>query len=202
LPCTRCRIAREEVETGVFRSSCSLFPLLPLPEMREREGRERGRIVPRHDQSGNLPPLVHDLSRRKRCLVKAWRVSKAIKSETLPRGRALSSGELRALFEACADGTKAGVRDAALLAILYAGGLRRSEAVSLERARARSEVDARRMPQRRLSHPTSMAQTLRLLRQPLRLLRREEAAVPRSRHPALTRRHGRHLQHPARLQAV
>jgi site-specific recombinase XerD len=57
---------------------------------------------------------------------------KAIKSETLPRGRALSSGELRALFEACADGTKAGVRDAALLAILYAGGLRRSEAVSLD----------------------------------------------------------------------
>jgi site-specific recombinase XerD len=54
-----------------------------------------------------------------------------IKSETLPRGRALSSGELRALFEACADGTKAGIRDAALLAILYAGGLRRSEAVAL-----------------------------------------------------------------------
>jgi integrase len=57
---------------------------------------------------------------------------KNIKSETLPRGRALSSGELRALFEACADGTRAGIRDAALLAILYAGGLRRSEAVGLD----------------------------------------------------------------------
>ncbi len=57
---------------------------------------------------------------------------KAIKYERLPRGRALSSGELRALFEACADGTKAGVRDAAMLAILYAGGLRRSEAVGLD----------------------------------------------------------------------
>ena len=57
---------------------------------------------------------------------------KNIKSETLPRGRALSSGELRALFEACADGTKAGIRDAALLAGLYAGGLRRSEAVGLD----------------------------------------------------------------------
>ena len=42
--------------------------------------------------------------------------------------RALSSGELRALFEAYADATKAGIRDAALLAILYAGGLRRSGA--------------------------------------------------------------------------
>jgi integrase len=57
---------------------------------------------------------------------------KAIKSETLPRGRSLSSGELRALFEACAEGTKAGVRDAAMLSVLYAGGLRRSEAVGLD----------------------------------------------------------------------
>jgi integrase/recombinase XerD len=67
---------------------------------------------------------------------------KAIKSETLPRGRALSSGELRALFEACADGTKPGIRDAALLAILYAGGLRRSEAVSLDLADYQPETEA------------------------------------------------------------
>jgi integrase len=67
---------------------------------------------------------------------------KAIKSETLPRGRALSSGELRALFEACADGTKAGVRDAALLAILYAGGLRRSEAVGLDLSDYQPETGA------------------------------------------------------------
>jgi integrase len=57
---------------------------------------------------------------------------KGIRAETLPRGRALSSGELRALFEVCADGTKAGVRDAALLAVCYAGGLRRSEVVALD----------------------------------------------------------------------
>jgi integrase/recombinase XerD len=67
---------------------------------------------------------------------------KAIKSETLPRGRALSSGELRALFESCADGSKAGVRDAALLAILYAGGLRRSEAVTLDLADYQVETGA------------------------------------------------------------
>ena len=57
---------------------------------------------------------------------------KGIRYQTLPRGRALSSGEIKALFEACADGTKAGVRDAALLAVLYAGGLRRSESVGLD----------------------------------------------------------------------
>lgn len=85
------------------------------------------------------------LAALKGCLKECWRLGltnaenfhravdlKGIRFETLPRGRALSSGELRALFESCADGTKAGVRDAALLGILYAGGLRRSEAISLD----------------------------------------------------------------------
>ena len=57
----------------------------------------------------------------------------AAKGETLPVGRELSEGELRNLFAVCgADPTPAGARDAALLAILYGGGLRRSEATSLD----------------------------------------------------------------------
>lgn len=55
-----------------------------------------------------------------------------VRGETLPRGRALSAGELRALFAICNDGKNAGVRDQALLGILYGCGLRRAEAVALD----------------------------------------------------------------------
>ena len=57
---------------------------------------------------------------------------KTIKGERLPRGRALSHGEIRALFDVCVkDGSSAGARDAAILAVLYGAGIRRSECAAL-----------------------------------------------------------------------
>ncbi len=57
-----------------------------------------------------------------------------VKGSTLPKGRSLSPGERKALFDACAEDEKPvrGARDAALLAILYVCGLRRSEASGLD----------------------------------------------------------------------
>jgi integrase len=58
---------------------------------------------------------------------------KSVSGSTLPAGRALTAGEIAALLEACAsDTTQAGARDAALIALLRAGGLRRAEICALE----------------------------------------------------------------------
>lgn len=66
---------------------------------------------------------------------------KSVKGKTLPRGRSLDGGELRALFKACAqDRSSAGRRDAALLSVLYGAGVRRSEAVGLDLADYNAET--------------------------------------------------------------
>jgi integrase len=57
----------------------------------------------------------------------------AVTGETLPAGRALAAGEIAALVTACKnDHTAAGARDAALIAVMYPGGLRREEVASLD----------------------------------------------------------------------
>jgi len=84
------------------------------------------------------------------CLRACWRLGqmsaedyqraidlRPVSGETLPAGRELSSGEILALMQACQrDKTPAGTRDAAMIALLYAAGLRRAEIVALNLADA------------------------------------------------------------------
>ena len=55
-----------------------------------------------------------------------------VSASTLPAGRHVAVGEVRRLFETCGD-KPSGARDAAMLALLYGCGLRRSEAVATAR---------------------------------------------------------------------
>ena len=56
---------------------------------------------------------------------------RSLPGSRLPRGRNVPYGELRRLFEVCADATPAGARDAVLIVLLFAAGLRRGEAAAL-----------------------------------------------------------------------
>lgn len=85
------------------------------------------------------------LSALRQVLKHAWRLGQmtaedyqraadleAVSGETIPAGRELSTGEILALMTACQnDNSPAGVRDAAMIALMYAAGLRREEVVSL-----------------------------------------------------------------------
>lgn len=67
----------------------------------------------------------------------AWqrvRELKPVRGSRPPAGRALSYGEVEALFRACETGTRQGARDAALVALLYGCGLRRAEALGVDLA--------------------------------------------------------------------
>lgn len=57
----------------------------------------------------------------------------SVRGETVPAGRALAPAEIASLLAVC-DDTPLGIRDAALISILYGCGLRRSEVVALDLA--------------------------------------------------------------------
>ena len=56
---------------------------------------------------------------------------KGVKAAQAEKGRHLRQGEFAALIGVCLDGTKAGIRDACLLAVGYVCGLRRAELAGL-----------------------------------------------------------------------
>ena len=99
-------------------------------------------------QAERLAPATANrvLSAVRRVLLEAWRLGQMtqedyaravdvepVQGERLPAGRDVNEGERRALLTTCAkDTTPAGRRDAALLGVLYAGGLRRAEVAALD----------------------------------------------------------------------
>jgi site-specific recombinase XerD len=56
-----------------------------------------------------------------------------VRGESVPAGRHVPIGEISALLATC-DQTAGGIRDAAIISLLYAGGLRRAELVGLDLA--------------------------------------------------------------------
>ncbi len=66
---------------------------------------------------------------------------KPVSGSRLPAGRSVKGGEMHALMDVCAwDRSPAGVRDAAMIALLYATGLRRAELAGLRIADYRPEA--------------------------------------------------------------
>jgi integrase len=73
-----------------------------------------------------------------------------VKGETLPAGRDLGAGEIAALMRACeADPSPAGARDAAIIALMYATGLRRASAIRLNLDDYNSDTGALRVREAR-----------------------------------------------------
>lgn len=62
-----------------------------------------------------------------------------VKAETLPAGRSIAGGELTALLATC-GASKADIRDAAIISLLYSCGLRRGELVALALEHYNSET--------------------------------------------------------------
>ena len=56
---------------------------------------------------------------------------KPVKGGRLPAGRALNVGEITALLDTC-DASPIGTRNAALISLMYSGGMRRTELVSMD----------------------------------------------------------------------
>ena len=76
----------------------------------------------------NLGLLTDDEERQIRAV-------RPVRGSRLPAGRAATPGELSALVRACVeDRSPAGIRDAAILAVLYIGGVRRAELAGLDLA--------------------------------------------------------------------
>jgi len=100
-------------------------------------------------EGGNRPATIkRDLAALRGVLKQAWKLGimsaedyrravdlERVNGETLPAGRELTPGEILALITACEnDPDPDGARDAAIIGLLYAAGLRREEVINLDLA--------------------------------------------------------------------
>ena len=109
----------------------------------------RAVLADRRDGKKNLAPATANkmLSALRGVLKECWRLGyisveekerasdiAPVRGSTIPKGREIRPGERKALFDAFAEDEKPvrGARDAAIIALLYVCGLRRSEAVGLD----------------------------------------------------------------------
>jgi site-specific recombinase XerD len=97
-------------------------------------------------EHGSPPAANRHLAALRGVLREAWRLGlmngedlaravdlAGVPGHSLPAGRYVEDGEVRRLVAAClADDSPGGRRDAAVLAVLFVGGLRRAEAVGLD----------------------------------------------------------------------
>ncbi len=143
------RTMRESLETIARLASAGEVGALDFPWwlLRYQHAEAiRGRLA-----EGYAPATANKmLSAMKGVLKSCWRLGlmsaderdrasdvEPVRGTRLPPGRSIPRGELRSLFEACAAEANdprlraRGVRDAAMLALLYVGGLRRTELASL-----------------------------------------------------------------------
>lgn len=102
-------------------------------------------IRARLSEKYSVSTVNHALSALRSVLKVAWKMGyistddyyRAVSVEnvagsTIPAGRGLTQGEITALMLACQnDNTPAGQRDAAIIALMYSGGLRRNEVVRI-----------------------------------------------------------------------
>ena len=135
------RQALEVVADIVSQGRCNAFSL-PWPAVRYQHVQAlRARLLEKYS-----PASVNKMLYGMRAVLgECWRLGlmgaeefhraadvRNVKSEKLPRGRALTAGEMAGLFRACsADPGPGGARDAAILALCYSCGLRRAEATAL-----------------------------------------------------------------------
>jgi len=88
------------------------------------------RIADRAHEDHTLTP-----KRRAEMIAQAQRSAEvaSVRGESAQRGRHVADGEIRALLQACVeDGSPGGTRDAALIAVAFATGMRRAELCGLD----------------------------------------------------------------------